>query len=209
MEMPLILDTEKIENFKYFLNKIEKETYPEPPSGLHTGITQQVITYLQNQYPVSQMNRILDVGCGQGAALDLFQKMGKKPVGITLNQEDLKACREKGYEVYYMDQSFLEFKDHSFDLIWCRHCLEHSIFPIYTLSGFMRVLSPSGYLYVEVPAPGTSCHHEQNPNHYSVLGKEMWADLFRRTGFAILDVLDIQFTVPAGPDIYWSFVLHN
>lgn len=69
-----------------------------------------------------------------------------------------------------------------------------------------RVIKPEGYLYIEVPAPDTSCKHQTNKNHYSVLGKSMWLYLIKRSGFEILQVLDINFNVPAGPDIYWAII---
>jgi hypothetical protein len=68
-----------------------------------------------------------------------------------------------------------------------------------------RVVKQKGFLYVEVPAPDTSCQHQTNQNHYSVLGKSMWAELIKRTGFTLLETLDISFEVPAGPDTYWAF----
>jgi hypothetical protein len=61
-------------------------------------------------------------------------------------------------------------------------------------------------LYVEVPAPDTACLHQTNGNHYSVLGKSMLGSLIVRSGFELLDVMDVNFTVPAGPDTYWAFV---
>ena len=105
-----------------------------------------------------------------------------------------------------MDQSFLEFDNDNFDFIWCRHCIEHSIFPYFTLSELYRVLRPEGYLYIEVPAPDTKCNHQTNPNHYSVLSKSMWIALIGRTGFKILDLVDLSFEVPAGKDQYWAFI---
>jgi hypothetical protein len=68
------------------------------------------------------------------------------------------------------------------------------------------VLKPAGYLYIEVPSPDSACAHQTNPNHYSVLGKSMWAELIKRTGFLLLDVVDIAFTTLAGPDQYWAFI---
>jgi hypothetical protein len=60
-----------------------------------------------------------------------------------------------------------------------------------------------------VPAPDTSSAHQANPNHYSVLGKSAWLQLMSRSGFALVDQLDLDFTVPAGPDTYWAFVLRK
>ena len=80
-----------------------------------------------------------------------------------------------------MDQSFLEFADNYFDFVWCRHCLEHSIFPYFTLQEISRVIKPEGYLYIEVPVPDTSCQNQTNKNNYSVLGKSMCLDLIKRS----------------------------
>ena len=200
------LDQTKIERFKKFMEKIKNETYPEPPTELHTHITETMIDYLLNKYPLSENCKILDIGCGQGVAIEQFKVRGFSPIGITLNKEDLSLCKQKGYEVYEMDQSFLDFNDEEFDLVWCRHTLEHSIFPYFTLGEIFRVLKHKGYLYIEVPAPDTSCNHQTNKNHYSTLSKSMWSELIRRTGFNILDLIDCKFQVIAGPDIYWSFI---
>ena len=162
--------------------------------------------FFTNKYSLPPSCRVLDIGCGQGLALGLFRENGLSPVGITLNETDASVCREKGYDVLEMDQSFLEFGDQTFDFIWCRHCIEHSVFPYFTLQGFHRVLRAKGYLYLEVPAPDTKCGHQDNKNHYSVLGKSMWSSLLQRSGFSILDVIDIDFEVPAGPDTYWAFI---
>ncbi len=108
-----------------------------------------------DKYTLPENSRVLDVGCGQGVALELFKKERFSAVGITINSEDVSVCRQKGYEVYEMDQSFLEFNNEEFDFIWCRHCLQHSIFPYFTLTELFRVLKRKGYLYIEVPAPDT------------------------------------------------------
>ena len=105
-----------------------------------------------------------------------------------------------------MDFAFLEFPDESFDLVWCRHAIEHSLFPFFTLAELHRVLKPGGVLYLEVPAPDTSCRHQTNPNHYSVLGKSMWVELIRRVGFPETRTLDLNFQTGAGPDTYWAFM---
>lgn len=202
----MILDQSKTQRFESFLERIKNETYPEPPSELHTAITVRMIDEFLNKHPLSEDKRILDVGCGQGVALERFESKGFSPIGITLNNEDLSACRQKGHEVYEMDQSFLDFDDETFDLIWCRHCLEHSVFPYLTLIEFSRVLKPEDYLYIEVPAPDTSCKHQTNQNHYSVLGKSMWAELIKRTGFKILAANNIEFEVVSGTDMYWTFI---
>jgi SAM-dependent methyltransferase len=196
----------QIARLEHFLDRIKGETYPEFPNELHEEITVRVRDRVRSFCTLASGARVLDVGCGQGVALRHFTEMGVEATGITLNAVDVAECRRLGYNVLEMDQSFLDFPDGEFDLVWCRHCLEHSIFPYLTLSEFNRVLKPGGWLYVEVPAPDTSCQHQTNQNHYSVLGKSMLASLIVRSGFRVVDVADIDFSVPAGPDTYWSFL---
>lgn len=78
--------------------------------------------------------------------------------------------------------------------------------PFFTLFGFAAILQEGGFLYLEVPAPDTACHHEMNVNHYSVLTKSSWKSLLQRCGFSILWENDFEFKVPAGPDAYLMFV---
>ncbi|MDD2898964.1 MAG: class I SAM-dependent methyltransferase [Desulfuromonadaceae bacterium] len=190
-----------------FIDKIESETYPETPTFMHSEITGIAIDNLISMGCINTNSHILDIGCGQGPALDLFRDKGYvSTVGITLNNEDVRICQEKGHNAYKMDQSFLEFPDASFNLLWARHVIEHSIFPFFTLSEFARVMVPGGTLYLEVPAPETSCHHETNPNHYSVLGHGAWISLLRRCGFTLRDEGSYSFLTPMGPDEYWGFI---
>ena len=200
------LGSADIEKLEGFLERIKKETYPERPTQLHNNITNLMFERCLRKFALPENSRVLDVGCGQGLALHLFAARGLTPIGISLNHEDATVCREQGYEVYEMDQSFLTFPDEEFDLIWCRHCLEHSVFPYFTLSEFLRVLKPKAYLYVEVPAPDTACAHQTNRNHYSVLGKSMWINLIRRAGFHLIEDLDINFEAAPGGDTYWAFI---
>lgn len=190
-----------------FIARIESETYPESPTYLHSEITSQVLETLMAKSWINPDARILDIGCGQGPALDIFRDKGYlSAIGITLNDEDVLICREKGHDVRKMDQSFLEFPEGSFDFVWARHVIEHSIFPFFTLTEFARVLTPGGALYLEVPAPETSCHHETNPNHYSVLGHGAWASLLGRCGFVVHHEGRYAFPTPMGMDEYWGFV---
>ncbi len=196
----------QIRRLETFLDRIKSETYPEPRTRGHEDVTDRMMPQVLEWAKLGEGAKVLDVGCGQGVALERFRKAKLDAIGITLNDEDRLACATAGYEARAMDQSFLEFGDGTFDLIWCRHTLEHSIFPYFTLSEFHRVLKPKGWLYVEVPAPDTACHHETNKNHYSVLGRSMWVNLISRSGFTVDASSEIGLTFPAGPDVYWPFV---
>jgi SAM-dependent methyltransferase len=190
------------------LDHLVSDVYPEVPMEPHITMTTQVIADLHRDGIIAPGQRVLDVGCGQGLALEHFAALGLDTVGINLGT-DADICRAKGFKVRGMDQSFLDFADEAFDFLWCRHILEHSVFPLFTLSEYRRVVKPGGYVYIEVPAPDTACRHQTNVNHYSVLGKSMWQSLFERVGFALERAFDINFVVPAGPDVYWAFLVRK
>jgi SAM-dependent methyltransferase len=192
---------------EFIQERIREDIYPEPPSPLHQQISAQMIDRLNQLVPLAD-KKILDCGCGQGVALEIFKKLGGKPIGTTFG-EDLEVCKRNGFEVYAMDQSFLEFPQESFDVIWCRHALEHSLFPLYTLRRFYETLKKDGILYVEVPAPDTSARHETNRNHYSCFTKNAWVSLFTRSKFQIFDQLDLTFKIMVGDDTYHAFFLRK
>jgi SAM-dependent methyltransferase len=192
--------------FDRFLGTLGGDVYPEVPSEPHLSITRMTIDSLLREALIGAGARVLDVGCGQGLALESFRDAGLDAVGITLGT-DFAICRSKNFEVHEMDQNFMAFSDGSFDFLWCRHVLEHSVAPLFTLTEYRRVLKAGGRVYVEVPAPDTAAHHEANPNHYSVLPHSSWMHLFARAGFTVERSNVINFTVPCGPDVYWSFLL--
>jgi len=205
-----IFTDEGMERFKDFLLKIKEDTYPETPLEFHTQISDKMISELINKIELPQNARILDIGCGQGLGLRKFSDYGFNPVGITLNATDYEICKNQGFEVYQMDQSFLQFNENEFDFLWARHVLEHSIFPYYTLHEYSRVLKKNGLVYIEVPAAGFDAVHENNPNHYSILTKTMWYSLFNKAGFNLLYELDFDLELEKnGKDQYWMFILNK
>ena len=188
-----------------FMQQLQSDIYPEAATPIHDEITGKALSYLLDQYPQSPGAKVLDVGCGQGVSLDRFRALGFCATGVNLDKTDIEACLGKGHHVLQMDQSFLEFPDESFDLVWARHVIEHSIFPYFTLSGFARVLKPGGILYLEVPGGETTYRHELNLNHYSILSHTMWLSLMERVGLPVQDAQKYFLKSEHGPDEYWGF----
>ena len=195
----------KYARLESFCKTLWGDVYPENPSPLHADITARVWERVKATWPQPKGARVLDIGCGQGVALKHFAADGLDALGIAIG-EDVRICREQGFNAVEMDLTFLEFPDASFDLVWCRHVLEHSIMPFFTLSEIFRVLKPGGVVYIEVPCPDTVAGHELNKNHYSVFGLRMLRDLIERTGFTDIVHFDIGFQLKMGPDKYWGFI---
>ena len=205
MDEKKIAQYEKLD--KFIAERLANDIYPEIPGEPHLSITRDMIGKLQNHAKLENA-RILDCGCGQGLALEIFTKKGAKPTGLTFG-EDWSICKKRGFDAIEMDFSFLDFPDESFDVIWCRHAIEHSLFPLFTLKGFHEVLKPGGLLYIEVPAPTTSALHETNPNHYSCFTAPVWLSIFAKSNFEVVEALDLTFQVQCGPDLYHAFFLRK
>jgi ubiquinone/menaquinone biosynthesis C-methylase UbiE len=186
-----------------FIRARTAETYPEPETEHHNGITEEMAALAAAMLPPGA--RVLDIGCGQGPALKWFNEHGFTAHGITSNAADTAACRDAGYMVTMADMHEIpEGWTDSADCVWARHVLEHSPIPLFVIHEFRRILKPGGLLYVEVPAPDTSAKHETNPNHYSVLGFSAWLSLITRAGFEIVSAYDRSLSLQCGTDTYWS-----
>jgi SAM-dependent methyltransferase len=200
-----------------FLRRIENEAYSESDSDLHMSIIDKLLPEFARFIPDRQA-RLLDVGCGQGYASLKFKELGYRQItAITLNEEDVQATRKRGIDCYKMDMTFLEFEEKIFDALWVRHALEHSPFPYMTLLEFNRVLNHGGFIYVEIPAPDETWALENWPNHYSILGEQMWAALFNKSGLKVRVKTPLQFTLQMDnindghpfEQSYYAFVLQK
>lgn len=190
-----------------FLDKIHHDTYSETTSDIHEHITGDMVKRLRDGplWP-GYGAKVLDVGCGQGYALEAFKKHDLVPMGLTISEDDAKVCRDKGFMVQIEDMTFTSFYDATFDMVWARHCLEHSTWPLLTLHEFNRVLKMDGILYAEMPAPDTSSYHECNENHYSVFLPRNWHSLMDRAGFKAVEHYHLVTKTMMGDDRYYVFV---
>lgn len=160
-------------------NELVKDTYPQPIDLQHFSWMQDMIektSYLPN------CKSVLDIGCGQGDAQELFQTYGMSYIGITVG-EDFKIGRKAGKTVYDIDFNFLpDFWTDKFDLVWARHSLEHSPFPLLSLMEFHRVSKK--WLCLILPNPDHFSYIGRN--HYSVLPAQQARWLLRRAGWKIM-----------------------
>jgi SAM-dependent methyltransferase len=171
---------------KFYYEHVLGQVYAEGHSPFHKDITADVVTRFVDPLNLPKHAEIIDLGCGPGYFLDQMTARGYSNVtGLTLSADDIDICAAAGHQVVRSDMNFLSNRDESVDMLFCRHSLEHSPFPYITLLEYNRVLRPNGYLYIEVPAPDGERPHEENRNHYSILGRSMWLSLLKRSGFDV------------------------
>jgi SAM-dependent methyltransferase len=96
--------------------------------------------------------RILDVGCGTGANLELLSQFGEAE-GVDVSEDALSFCRARGLEkVRRGAAEELPYEDASFDLVTGLDVVEHLDSDVAGLKEMHRVLKPGGRILLFVPA---------------------------------------------------------
>jgi SAM-dependent methyltransferase len=106
-------------------------------------------------------SRVLDLGCGDGAMLDLLQReRGCSGYGIEIADDNVLACVKRGINVIQLnlDEGLSMFDDASFDVVTCAyvmHQLDDDAF-LDLLKEIRRVLTHGGIAVVWDFAPTRS-----------------------------------------------------
>lgn len=170
--------------------------YSEPDTQMHQNVMDHMIPKIVEEYNLDNSKKILDIGCGQGYGMQKFSELGCTDVsGVTLSKEDADGARDRGFSVVEEDMSFQSADNDTYDVLFARHSLEHSPYPLLTLLEFYRILKPGGLAYIEMPSPKCTRLLEDYDNHYSIMGPRQWTSLMKRAGFKGLDIGELKFSI--------------
>ncbi len=95
--------------------------------------------------------RILDVGCGTGANLEMLSHFGGAE-GVDVSDDALEFCRGKGLKAQKGLAEKLPFEDESFDITTALDVVEHLDDDVAGLREMFRVTRKGGYSLIFVPA---------------------------------------------------------
>jgi SAM-dependent methyltransferase len=95
--------------------------------------------------------RILDVGCGTGANLEMLSQFGDAE-GVDVSDDALAFCQRKGLKAQKGLAEKLPFADETFDLTTALDVVEHLDDDIAGLKEMYRVTKSGGYSLIFVPA---------------------------------------------------------
>jgi SAM-dependent methyltransferase len=95
--------------------------------------------------------RILDVGCGTGANLEMLSAYGQAE-GVDVSDDALAFCEKKGLKAQKGLAESLPFADEAFDLTTALDVVEHLDDDIAGLKEMYRVTKKGGYSLIFVPA---------------------------------------------------------
>lgn len=109
-----------------------------------TPIIQDLRSEIQNP-------KILDVGCGTGANIEMLSQFGDAE-GVDVSDDALEFCRRKGLKVQKGLAETLPYADESFELTTALDVIEHLDDDVAGLKEMFRVTKSGGYSLFFVPA---------------------------------------------------------
>lgn len=132
-------------SFGYDIVRYTNSQYPLPrlrPEFRHLTWSSLAMQKLLDDY---DFKTVLDVGCGGGEHLRIFDESGKTITGIDYNES-----RSTRYEVLFGDFNTFDFKQ-TYDCIWASHLLEHQPNVNIFLKKIFDLLNDGGIAAITVP----------------------------------------------------------
>lgn len=145
-----------------------------------------------------ERRRLLDIGCGPGWFLKTAKERGWQVRGIEPSRQAAAHARSMGIDVV---ESFFSAKSApglgNFDAVHLNNVLEHVPNPIEVLTLARDVLTPGGFLCVNVPNDFTPFQHGARtalslpewwvapPHHLNYFDFDSLAALYERLGFTV------------------------
>lgn len=97
--------------------------------------------------------RVLDLGCGDGALTAKIAAAGAEVVGVDLSEDFLAAARRRGLDARRMDGEALTFEQ-EFDAVFSNAALHWMRHPDRVIDGIARALKPGGRFVAEMGGHG-------------------------------------------------------
>jgi ubiquinone/menaquinone biosynthesis C-methylase UbiE len=145
---------------------------------------------------------ILDVGCGNGAFLEIFHQKGWKCTGIDFS--DFLDAISFPAEMEIMRCSFEDaaLKENYFDMVAMLHTLEHFADPLACLTKAGNALKNNGYLLIELPLAQDYC----GLYHQSFFTKKSIHRLLQKCGMLVVKETTYEDKIHVGQH-YVNYVL--
>ena len=136
--------------------------YLVPRISQARALAEQKMRQMPNQ-PVDRPGRLLDVGCGNGAFLQMAQAAGWSVQGIDFDPLAVAEARRQGLAVDLGGIDQLAAQAQTYDWITCSHVLEHVHEPHQLLQSLHRLLRPCGTLWLQTPNVDSIGHKTYGP----------------------------------------------
>ena len=108
--------------------------------------------------------QLLDVGCGNGAFLELARTAGWHVRGLDFDPKAVASARKRGLDVVEGNIEQLQDQATAYDWICCSHVIEHVHNPIDMLQQLHSLLRPGGTLWLQTPNIASLGHERFGPH---------------------------------------------
>jgi O-antigen chain-terminating methyltransferase len=152
---------------------------------------------------------VLDIGCGRGEMLQVFQRAGIAARGIDLNDDSIALCRSKGLEAEKADlfDYLSSLADSSLGGAVCCQVAEH--LPPERLPEMIRLLHeklrPGALIAIETPNPEClaifASHFYIDPTHRHPIPPPLMSFYLEEAGFGRIEVARLYPAVDAMPSL--------
>lgn len=113
----------------------------------------EMLTNLVNKFlPKASKPAFLEVGCGTGVALRLFEKLGYKVTGLDVNQKALQYAKHKTNARLIQRSIYSFIINKQYYGVGAFDVLEHQTKDVEFLKCCGNLLVPGGFLFLTVPA---------------------------------------------------------
>lgn len=184
-----------------------KKDYIETKQGMYKSIE-----LLKNYYMSKILKhidtlpgmRVLDIGCGYGYLLKLFDELGFETYGIDISEDAIKKARKitkAKVFVYDVNNGLSIFSDEFFDLITLFDVIEHLYSPYNVLKETHRILKKGGKIFITTPNLNSIVrlikkflkkeelwYAYTDPTHVYLFTPSSLRFLVRRIGFKIVEL---------------------
>jgi SAM-dependent methyltransferase len=160
------------------------------------------------------LKNVLDVGCGEGAFLDLAREQGLGTYGVELNRNAAAVAAGRGHRMAskLMQDITLDEVEGGIDFLTLFQVVEHVSSPVDFLRAATRLVRPGGFIVVGVPNEhrmlGLVHHDPANwpPHHVSRWRPVDLSILASRSG---LEFIQHGSDCLTGRGIEWAWTTHN
>lgn len=99
------------------------------------------------------IKKVLEIGCGNGNMLDVFDRNGFEAYGTEISKHRAAYCRLRGLNVFDCDIDNLEpvKKFGPFDIVYSHHVLEHIVDLATHIKELSAITKKKAYLFFEFP----------------------------------------------------------
>ena len=132
--------------------------------GRWRGADSAAVSYLRAE----SGGRLLDVRCGDGAAIDRARQLGWDAEGVEPDLALAEAARARGLRVAHGTLAGQGYPDDHFQAVVLSHVIERIHEPRAEVEECYRVLAPGGRLVVETPNAGAWCHQLMGANWWGL-----------------------------------------